>query len=136
MYVLYLNGKPCAYWWGVLYGDTFHSAALGYASEFQNYSAGTYILLHGLEDLCQSGVKMLDFGLGDARYKQQFGDISYREAPYTIFAPTFKGIGINMILTLMNGVNLLARKILSETKLFDALKRHWRGKLKAEAHSD
>jgi CelD/BcsL family acetyltransferase involved in cellulose biosynthesis len=130
MYVLYLNGKPSAYWWGVVYGETFHSCALGYDPEFHNYSPGSYLLTKGLESLCQQGVKELDFGLGDARYKQQFGDNNYKEATISLFAQTLQGISLNCILSLNNVMTLIAKRILKRFKIIETLKKHWRSKLR------
>lgn len=136
MYVLYLTAKPCAYWWGVLYRDTFHSCALGFDPECGRYSPGTYLLMKGLESLCQEGVKELDFGLGDARYKQQFGNKSCNEASISIFAPTLRAMSLNLILTLTNGMALIARRILGCFKADEILKTNWRRRLRPVDHGD
>lgn len=131
MYVLYLQGSPCAYWWGLSYDKTFYSCAMGYDPEFHSYSLGTYMMIKVLETLSLLGVKDLDFGPGDALYKQQFGNNSYYETSINIFAPTLRAISLNLVLTFNNGINILAKRILSRFKVMDALKKHWRRRLRS-----
>lgn len=92
--------------------------------------------MKGLESLCQEGVKELDFGLGDARYKQQFGNKSCNEASISIFAPTLRAMSLNLILTLTNGMALIARRILGCFKADEILKTNWRRRLRPVDHGD
>ena len=98
-YILYVAGKPCAFWVGTLYRGTFHSGFMGYDSSYQRYSPGSVLQIKVLEDLCQDGVKEVDFGLGDAMYKQRFGNCSWQEASAYIFAPSLAATAINFVRT-------------------------------------
>lgn len=129
MFVLYLEGKPVAFWWGVVYKDTFYSCALGFDPSFEDFSIGTYLLIKVLEMLCNEGVKNLDFGSGDARYKQQFGKKSYEETNILIFSPGLKGISINLVIFLSNKINKTAKALVEKFNLADLIKRKWRDKL-------
>ena len=91
VYVLYLADKPCAFWIGAVYQQTFYSDFTGYDPEFTRYSPGLYLLAQMLEEFCSNGVGVFDFGFTDDWYKKRFGNRSRREATVHLFAPTAKG---------------------------------------------
>ncbi|CAG7856708.1 hypothetical protein MCAMS1_01300 [biofilm metagenome] len=130
MNVLYINNEPCAYWWGIVYKNIFYSCALGYVPEYQNYSAGMYLIIKTLESLCGKDITHVDFGPGDARYKQQFGDEQYEETSITLFAPNLKSMALNTALSANNAVIFYLKILLNRFKIGDKLKKHWRNKLK------
>jgi len=126
MYVLYVKAKPCAYWWGTSYNNIYHSAALGFDTEYGKYSPGTYLMTKVLEDLCKQGVKELDFGLGDARYKQQFGNEHWCETTISVFAARPRLIAMNLVKTLNGGLMAGALAIARRFNVVDIIKRRWR----------
>ena len=128
-YVLYLQGKPCAYWWGVVLAGTFHSCAMGFDARYSQYSPGSYLLAQTLEDLCRQGVKQVDFGVGDARYKQQFASEHFLEASVFMFAPTIRAAGLNAVRTLNENLMGLTKRALRRVNATDAVKRRWRRRL-------
>jgi hypothetical protein len=136
MNVLYIDNEPSAYWWGIIYNNVYYSCALGYIPKYQNYSVGTYLLIKTIETLCGQNIAYIDFGPGDARYKQQLGDQKYEEASITLFAPTFKALTVNLILAINNALMYFLKKVLTHFKVTDALKKHWRRKLKSTEPAD
>lgn len=138
LYILYVDQKPIAYWWGTIYSQIFHSNALGYDSALAKYSPGMYLMVKVIADLCQLRVRAVDFGLGDARYKQQLGTQSWEEATIYVFAPRFRPVMLNACSTLGEAASLYARKILGRFRLLDLVKRNWRHRLtpsNGEAHN-
>lgn len=129
-YVLYVAGRPCAFIIGTLYGGTFYNAFMGYESSFGRYSPGTYLLLKIIEGLCNEGVKEMDFGFGDAWYKQHFGNCEWQERSVYVFPPTLKGIGLNVLRTPTMLMDQLAKKTLERTGLLLKIKRIWRDSLR------
>jgi hypothetical protein len=125
-YLLYVDDKPCAFWIGTLYKDVFHSDFIGYDASFQRYSPGMIIFLKIVEDLGETGVNLFDFGLGDAGYKKRFADTFWEEANGYIYAPTFRGMKINLIRTLVNMANIISRKVLSSEQMLQKVKKKWR----------
>jgi Acetyltransferase (GNAT) domain len=129
-YILYVAGRPCAFWVGTLYKGTFHSGFMGYDPGYQRYSPGSVLQMKVLEDLCKDGVKELDFGLGDAMYKQRLGNCSWREASVYMFAPTLAATAINALRTPTMVLDRTLRKALECTKLLEKVKKSWRSRVK------
>lgn len=128
-YIMYNDEKPIAFWIGAVYQKTFYSKFTGYNQEYKKYEPGTIIFMKMLEDLCQDDVDGFDFGLGDAFYKKRFGDTNWEEAVVYIFAPTLKGILLNIIRTITILISMLFEKILDRFNLKDKMKKKWRRKV-------
>jgi hypothetical protein len=90
--LLEIEGKVRAFWIGQVYNNIFHSEATGYDDKLSRYRPGTLVLMHMIDELAQEGVQKIDFGLGDAFYKQRFGDRSWQERTLTVFPRTAKGL--------------------------------------------
>jgi hypothetical protein len=79
-YVLLGNDRPIAYDFGYLMNGCYQAEQTAYDSEFAYASPGTLVLTQIVEDLIRSGTAdLLDFGAGDASYKQEFGNRRYEE---------------------------------------------------------
>ena len=126
-YFLYLNQKPCAFWHGMLYGNVFFSGATGADPSYREFGVGTYLLMKIFEDLCNlGGVEVIDFGLGDAQYKKEYCDENWPESSLYLFAPTLRGLMLNLLRTPIMFADTSARKILQRLRLKENLKRTWR----------
>ena len=136
MYVLYAANKPAAFWWGTLFAGTFYSHALGYDPRLSEHSPGMFLIVKAVEDLCQRGIGQIDFGIGDARYKSQFGNEHWEEASLRIFAARSRPILLNLSSTLNAAMIASAKKVLSRTDLISKLKGRWRKRLTEQASSD
>ena len=128
-YVLYLRGQPAAFWIGRLYKNVFFSDSTGYDPAFRDYELGTIVFIRMIDELCREGVRSLDFGLGDAMYKQRFGDESWSEAAVRIFAPRLRMAALNAAQTCIELPVLAARSLLRRTDLQQRLKTLWRKRL-------
>ncbi|HVB57956.1 MAG TPA: GNAT family N-acetyltransferase [Candidatus Acidoferrales bacterium] len=129
-YILYVANKPCAFWLGTLYKGTFHSDFMGYDPAFAKYSPGTYLVANVIDELCQAKgpdkLVQLDFGLGDAQYKQVLGTNSWYESGPYIFAPSAKGLILNLVWTSSGLLDRSARRVLAATNLLPRIKKLWR----------
>lgn len=132
-YFLYLGKRPCAFWIGMAYGETFVSEYMGYDPEFRQLSPGMVLIMRVIEAFCNHAngerVKQLDFGLGAAEYKEVLSDESWQEAVVYMFSPTLKGFSLKAMRTVARVVDRSARKALTSMKLFHRLKRTWRDRL-------
>ena len=118
MPVLYVNDEPCAYWWGTAYNQTFYSEAMGFVPAYRKFSPGTYLLIKTLEDLCQNGMKDLDFGAGDFHYKQKFGTVNWEETMvFNIFAPRLRPVALNLANSLIGQFRFLSRSVVNRLHL-------------------
>jgi hypothetical protein len=128
-YLLYIDEKPCAFWIGTLYGKTFHLDFTGYDSVYKRYEPGTILFMKIIEDLAMNNVAEIDFGFGDALYKQRFGDHNWNESSVFIYAPTMKGILLNVIRFLNTILHQYAVRFAEKTNILQKIKRLWRDKL-------
>ena len=129
-YILYIDGKPSAFWNGCLYRRTFYTWTTGYDPSYRDFRPGMFLLQRLIEDLCQDGVTdTIDFGLGTAQYKNDLCDQSRRLASIFLFAPTLRGLGLNALRTPLMVGEHAARRLLIETGLLQRTKTLWKRRL-------
>jgi CelD/BcsL family acetyltransferase involved in cellulose biosynthesis len=126
IHILYLNDKPCAFWIGAVYQQTFHSDYTGFDPEFTQHAPGTCLLTEILEELSTTGVNCVDFGFGDNAYKERISSVGKHEATVHLFAPSPKGIGLCVMRGLTSFLHEPARAFLKRTNLTQKVKRAWR----------
>jgi CelD/BcsL family acetyltransferase involved in cellulose biosynthesis len=135
--VLEIDGQMRAFDVGIIYNDTFFGSETGFDPDLREFAPGTLVMLRMLDELIQEGVQKVDWGLGDAHYKQQFGNHSWQETTVWLFAPTVKGLTLRSMLRLSIMLDSVARQILGKMGLTDKLKSIWRRRVaKGEAESD
>jgi CelD/BcsL family acetyltransferase involved in cellulose biosynthesis len=131
-YVLYRDGRPCAFHHGELYGGRFRHGRPGYDPQFADLRVGTYLLLKMFDDLCRDDeARVVDYGIGEAEFKNRFGTASWLEANVVIVAPTVRATSINVLRTVLLLASRGARRILGRGKLFHMIRRGWRRRLRA-----
>jgi hypothetical protein len=140
-YVLYLAERPCAFWIGDINGNTFGSDYVGYDAEFASHSPGMYLVMRVIEGFCdghRDGVTEIDFGTGNAQYKQVLSNQEWCETSVYIFASTLRGIGINLVRSLVVGIDQIVKRGLMRTNLLQKVKKTWRNhaKPKQVVHAD
>ena len=130
-YLLYRGEQPIAYWICAVHGDTLLIKTAGFDSAYGRLRIGIYLLMRVIEDACSSpSIRVLDFGPGDAAYKQQFSSESWEERNLVVFARTLRGLRINAIRTAILGSARLARKVLDAARLTDRVRSRWRSRLR------
>lgn len=120
--LLEIEGNVKAFWIGTVYKGVFHSAATGYDPDFRVYELGTLMFVNMIDELVKEGVTKLDFGLGDAFYKERFGDESWQETILLLFAPGVKGIFIRSSQYCFNAVDNSLRRLLQKTGILNRVK--------------
>ncbi len=128
-FILYIDGFPVAYDRGSLYGDTFYWGEGGYDPEYKDVEPGTNMLFHIVNRLYEQNVRHVDFGFGDALYKQMYCNESWQEESVYIFAPKLKTITINLVRSMIVLLRKHVEGILRKMKLLDKIKRYWRQSL-------
>lgn len=135
-FLLYLADKPCAFWLGTVYQKTFYSGYMGYDPSYGHYSPGMFLVMRTIEYLCSRKhtdvdvIEDIDFGLGDAQYKEILGNRNWQDATVYIFGPTLRGFGVNVLRTPTVVIDRLAKKALERTELLPRIKRFWRDHLR------
>jgi hypothetical protein len=132
-YVVYLAGRPCAFWIGMLYGDTFVGEYIGYDREFQALSPGMFLTMRVIEGFCKRAegdlVRELDFGFGQAEYKTALCNRLVQERAVFVFAPTLNGLILKLLRVTTMTVNQYAAKVLTSTNVLPKIKKAWRSRL-------
>jgi len=126
-YLLYRGDTPIAYWLCSTWGETILIRTAGFDQRYAELRIGLYLLMRLIEDaIADPELRVLDFGPGDAAYKQQFSSTSREEQNVVVFAPTFRGRRLNATRTLVLAPARGARKLLDETGLTDRVKARLR----------
>jgi hypothetical protein len=117
-YLLHVDGTPVAYWLCSTYGRTMLLRTGGFDHGYARHRVGIYLLMRAIEDACgDPSLDVLDFGPGDAAYKQQFSNESREERNAVVFAPTLRGRRINAMRAAILGPARLARAGLDAAQL-------------------
>jgi hypothetical protein len=129
IYLLYLADRPVAFWVGTLYKEVFYSGFTGYDPQYRHYELGTLVFMKMVENLCAEGCKEIDYGFGDALYKQRFGDQNWQEASVRVFSPSIRPILLNVTRTAIETPAVAVRWALRRTDIQQRIKTLWRKKL-------
>jgi hypothetical protein len=129
-YILYNNNRPISFWLTTLYGKTLYLDSTGYDPDYRKYEPGTILFMKLIESVYHDAEKIdnIDFGFGDAPYKERFGNKHWNEATIYLFAPTFKGFRINVVRSLIIGLALVAESVLKRMNMMQKVKKYWRRK--------
>jgi CelD/BcsL family acetyltransferase involved in cellulose biosynthesis len=136
-YILYIDGRPSAFWNGFLYRNTFVIRDTAYESGLSELRPGLYLLQRLVEDLCACGsVRELDFGTGSAQYKRDMCEASRLSVSKYLFAPTLKGIFINALRTPPLALSVTAKWVLTRSGFFEKVRRVWRSRVALTASTE
>jgi hypothetical protein len=126
-YLLYLRDEPIAYWLCSTWRDTILIRTAGFDTAFAEFRVGLFLLMRVIEDaIADPALHILDFGPGDAAYKQQFSSESSEERNTIVFAPTLRGRRLNATRTLVLAPARGVRLVLDETGLTGKVRARWR----------
>lgn len=135
-YILYIDGKPCAFWNGVLYRRTFFTWTTGYDPDLNDFRPGTFLLQRMFEELCfEHAADAVDFGFGDAQYKRDWCDENRLHTNLFWFSPNLKGISLNVTRQALIAASRSVRFVVQRTGVLGALKKGWRNRLAAKTVS-
>ncbi|HSK15154.1 MAG TPA: GNAT family N-acetyltransferase [Gaiellaceae bacterium] len=129
-YLLYVDDRPVAFWHGNAYRGTFGIGATGFDPAFAQDRPGTYLFMCMVEDLCaDDAVRALDFGIGDAEYKQHFGDESTLEEEVLLYAATPRAVSVGLTRSALAGATAAAATVLERAGRLGKLRRRYRARL-------
>jgi Acetyltransferase (GNAT) domain len=128
-YVLDTPKGPVAFLRGIQTGDTYLYDEVGFDSEYAKLSPGTILLHHALEDLtAHDPPRRLDFGVGDAQHKQQFGNHTTESGPVVVIARRLRPRATLLVEQLRYGAEQRARALLRRSGLYERMRRLYRGR--------
>jgi hypothetical protein len=129
-HVLYVDGKPCAFWIASLYRGVLGNDFMGFDPAYGKYAPGMYLALNVLEEVrCdpRAGADaVVDFGIGEGEWKTRLGNEQRQETSIAVFAPTATAIALNAVRTAAAIADRSARALLRRSQLLPRIKRQWR----------
>ena len=138
IYILYVKEKPTAFWMGTVFDHCLQADHVGFDPFWGDFSPGLFLFLHVLEDLRNEDIKTVDFGWGDIQFRQRFGTLQRVGACVHIYAPSRRGLGLNLLNTSVNyatqGTKFLVRQTSQERawRIF----RDWLARLRHDHYLD
>jgi hypothetical protein len=131
-YILYLDHKPSAFFIGSLKERVFLCEYIAVDWAYETYTPGMYLILEVLEDISRQHhgqVDLIDFGSGDAPWKERFGNRFWHESFVHIFNPSMRGLSISAAQSIVARLKLPIKGLLGSAGVLDSVKRTWRGHL-------
>jgi hypothetical protein len=133
-YLLYRRGEPIAFWVCSLHRGTLLVRQTGYDQRYAELRVGLYLLTRAIElAIGDPEIAVVDFGQGEAAYKQQLGSESWEERDLLLFAPTLRGVRINATRNAILAAAGVSRRAADAAKLTDRIRSGWRGRLRPPA---
>ena len=129
MQLLEIKSQIRAFWIGTIYNNIFYASETGYDPDLREFEVGTLGLLKTADGLLREGVRKIDFGFGDAPYKQRFGNKCWQEGTLRMFAPNAKGLALRHVLQGGAVLENMARGLVARGGFGDRLKTAWRRRL-------
>jgi len=110
-YIL-LGEKPLAFVLGYQFNDIYHYVEIAYDQVFAKYSPGTVLLYMIIEDLINdNSPKKVNFGIGDATFKKEFGNVHEKDASILLLRKKFKNRFLFTSHSLFRSGVILVKKI-------------------------
>lgn len=133
-HILFIGDEPCAFQLGLHYGRTYFLNQIGFDPRWKQLNVGTILFIKVLEQLCSDHTTdYLDFGFGEADYKQSYGNEHWSEASVYIFAPRLYPIVINILRTSTRSLDSGLQYFLNKTVFACWIKRRWRNLLQKKS---
>jgi len=110
IYILYLEEKPAAFWMGTLYDRCLQADHVGYDPVWGKFSPGIFLFLDILDDLRDEDIKTVDLGRGDTQLSRRFGDLRRVESRVQIYAPTLRGMELNLLNTATHRTTVMLQR--------------------------
>jgi Acetyltransferase (GNAT) domain len=128
-YVLYIEDKPVSFWTGIVYQRCLHADHVAYDPSYAEVSPGIFLFLSMLEDLRDEDIESIDFGRGTTQLRESFCDVQRAESRTHIFAPTWRGLQLNILHTAVHLANGCFVAVLRHLGCLDSVRKAWRNKL-------
>jgi hypothetical protein len=128
IYVLYIEGIPRSFSAGTVYDSVYTTDYIAYDPAFRDYYLGKLLLVEVIEHCYRENVRAIDFGFGQAEYKERFGNCTLTESSVYIFAPSLRGLALNATRTVSGFIDSTLKATLERTQLLQRIKKLWRGR--------
>jgi CelD/BcsL family acetyltransferase involved in cellulose biosynthesis len=128
-----VDGVPRAFWITERSGDALYVDSTAFDREFGRFEPGTVVLLELLADAIREGVRVVDYGFGDALYKRRFDAASTLESDVYLFAPGLRGLCLGAARGTVASLHRAADRVVTRLGLKERLRRSMRDKARRQA---
>ncbi len=112
-YFLQLGDRSCTFVIGYQYAGVYHYIETGFDEALGEYSPGTVLLFLMLEDLhVHERPEVLNFGVGDATYKQRFGNSERADVSCFVMRRRLRNIVLTKSHAVFSGAAQAAKRLL------------------------
>jgi CelD/BcsL family acetyltransferase involved in cellulose biosynthesis len=98
---------------------------VGYDTVWSTFSPGIFLFLNILNELRDEDIKIADVGCGYGQLQQCLGDLRRLESQVEIYAPTMRGVGLNVLRTVIHRATEFLKLLLRRTCYMWARKVLW-----------
>ncbi len=120
-----IGGDPIAFVLAAHHERVTHIIAMAHLAEHSRYSPGKHLLLEVIRDSCERGMHWVDYGFGDAQYKQIYGSHCEQEVTLLLTSPTLRATMVRNAAATATSVHHTVQR-LAGTKIAGRAKRLWR----------
>lgn len=125
--LVYIGHRPVAFSYAQVFKTTAALMTPGYDPGLAQVNVGQYCLLQLIQALIgDKTLRTLDYGLGYSQYKESLGSGYTKQGHLRLFAPTFKGVYLNLIRSSTTAASSIARGTVAKLGLRSYVKRLWR----------
>jgi CelD/BcsL family acetyltransferase involved in cellulose biosynthesis len=130
VWMAYVDDEPAAFWWGIVRQGVLLIGSPGFDPRFAEYRLGYYTLRRMLEDSCADPeIDEIDYGPGDADYKERFGTQTRTARDVLLFARRPRSILLACLLRAHDRGVATAKAVVERSGRTAELKRRARARL-------
>lgn len=127
VWMLYVDGAPVAFWWGILYRGVLTIMTPGFLPSHAADRVGHYTFMQMFKDLCDDPeANAVNYGPGDAGYKQRFGTRLHSTGDVLLSRATPAGLLASLVVTADVRAHRLARRIAASSGRGSEIKKRLR----------
>lgn len=130
-YLLRVDGDAWTFDYGIRHGDVFTAIATAYRQEHAKKRPGNIALAAWIDDLGAHGIRELDWGPGDAEYKQSLSSRVTDEQAFVLYRRTARGTALAILAVMIDVVDRLGRWILGQAGGLQKVKTTLRRRLRS-----
>jgi len=134
-YTLEGDGKAIAFQVGVLRRGVCIMEGTAFLPELRAFSPGQVLQIRIVEDLCQDRARAIDWGFGDAHYKQVFGTERAEETTFYFYGRRAKAQIAKRVVGFCDRLTDTIGRAVRRVGFYDRIKRNWRRRMDSRAEA-
>lgn len=126
--LVYLDGKPAAFFNGIEYLGQFYWEVTGYDPQYSDLGIGTFLTGHFIEEHLKAGDSLgfIDCGVGNSEAKTHFCDRFFLAAERYLVAPRVRLMKLNTLRAAILKSHLILKQVSGRVGLYHKIRSAWR----------